>query len=601
MDILEQRFQVNLSGIIDLLSQHLYSGPQVFVRELLQNGVDAITARAHDEPNCEKRLTVEILSNRLEVTDSGIGLTEEEIHRFLSVIGQSSKRDLMGKQLDYIGQFGIGLLACFMVSDEITLQTKSANSPLQSWQWTGKPDGTYSVEQIDLDMPIGTRVILNANNQGKQYLEAKELLHWLNYYGKYLPYEINFINGKQHQRISALSIPWDYESTNKSNFNDKALTAAQDYFNGPFFDIIPFQTLKGKVKGIAYISAQPGALNGQQHHQIFLKGMRLSDTAHNILPEWAFFVNTIINAEDLSPTASRESLYQDETLAQCCEELGEQLIEYLIDMSTYSEQKFSHFVEIHQLSLKSLAAKNDYFCKKITPHLSFLTSKGRMKLIDYIAQNAILSIINNIDEFRQISQISNSKSQCVLCTGFAFDQEIIYKYAQLEGLEVKVVDPQSTVSQLQDVTQQGLLTFLKRINTMLNSEDVLVTLKHFEPVEVAALFVSSEKQMFISTAKKIQEQTDDFWGGIIDGVTDTSKTYQSNELCLNASNELVLQLSQLDDAELLKTYLQVLYVQSLLMGNFAVGDKELSLLNQGLLYLMNTGLNSLISNNNTCH
>jgi len=166
---------------------------------------------------------------------------------------------------------------------------------------------------------------------------------------------------------------------------------------------------------------------------------------------------------------------------------------------------------------------------------------------------------------------------------------------------VQVVDPQSTVSQLQDVNQPGLLTFLQRINTMLRAEDLLVTLKHFEPVGVPALFVSSEKQMYITTAKKIQEQTDDFWGEIIGDVTNTAETYRSSELCLNANNELVLQMSQLDDTKSLKTYLQVLYVQSLLMGNFAVGDKELSLLNQGLLYLMNTGLNALAPSSNTRH
>lgn len=118
-------FQVNLGGMLDVLSNHLYKSPDVFLRELLQNGVDAVTLRQKEQPGWNGgRLTIAVEpGRRLIFRDNGAGLSEEGIHRFLAVIGQSSKTELVNGKLpeDYIGRFGIGLLSCFMVSDSIVV------------------------------------------------------------------------------------------------------------------------------------------------------------------------------------------------------------------------------------------------------------------------------------------------------------------------------------------------------------------------------------------------------------------------------------------------------------------------------------------------
>ncbi|MBF1736119.1 MAG: HSP90 family protein, partial [Trueperella pyogenes] len=110
-------FQVDLRGMVDLLSRNLYSGPRVYIRELLQNGLDAIEARSALDPDCPRRVTITIEGRTLKCRDSGIGLTEEEAAGLLSTIGASSKRDELGMaRSDFLGQFGIGMLSCFMIS-----------------------------------------------------------------------------------------------------------------------------------------------------------------------------------------------------------------------------------------------------------------------------------------------------------------------------------------------------------------------------------------------------------------------------------------------------------------------------------------------------
>ena len=160
----EHRFQVNLGGMIEVLSDHLYSSPDVYIRELLQNAVDAIVARekaGQVEEVLQGKIHVVLSGEELQFTDNGIGLSEEEIHRFLAIIGESSKKELESGQLrsDYIGRFGIGLLSCFMVSDEIRVITRSVHDD-RTFLWIGRPDGTYTLDEYRETHEAGTNIIL---------------------------------------------------------------------------------------------------------------------------------------------------------------------------------------------------------------------------------------------------------------------------------------------------------------------------------------------------------------------------------------------------------------------------------------------------------
>ena len=175
----DQNFQVDLRGIIDLLSDHLYSGPEVYIRELLQNAVDALTAREQKDVGfiaSESPIQIEVVRAAsvadpptLVISDQGIGLTEPEVHEFLATIGQSSKRDL--SRDDFIGQFGIGLLSGFIVSEEIVVITRSIQDDSATLEWRGRADGTYSIRQLDHDAEPGTQVYLRAKPGCHEFLQ----------------------------------------------------------------------------------------------------------------------------------------------------------------------------------------------------------------------------------------------------------------------------------------------------------------------------------------------------------------------------------------------------------------------------------------------
>ena len=312
----QQNFQVNLRGVIELLSGHLYSGPQVYVRELMQNSVDAISARRLVESDFRPEINFELLNATpptLLVKDNGVGLTEDEVHQFLATIGQSSKRDALTRD-SFIGQFGIGLLSGFMVCDEIVVITRSAkqaDSP--TVEWKGRADGTYTVRVLDRDFEPGTQVYLQAKPGSQEFVEPDFVESMVRHYGSFLPIDVNVIRGSESLTINETP-PWDLEDESEEERSQQLADFAATTFDSSFLDYIPIRSEAGGVNGIAFVQLHASNTAAKQSHRVYLKNMLLSEQADKLLPDWAFFVRCVLNVTDLKPTASREALQDDHYL-----------------------------------------------------------------------------------------------------------------------------------------------------------------------------------------------------------------------------------------------------------------------------------------------
>lgn len=315
------RFKVNLGGMIEILSDHLYSSPDVYIRELLQNSVDAINAKKSysQDLDVEGLITLEIEEGKqLVFTDNGLGLTENEIHQFLAIIGESSKKNLKdGRiQTDYIGRFGIGLLSCFMVSDKIRMYTKSCCSvDAPVLEWCGKPNGIYNITShkdesniISFNEKSGTQVILTAKPGMEDYFKKETVKRLVIYYGMLLPFPVIIKQDNTEEQINPVYLPWEGRETNKNElmlFGNMMFAEPDSNMlanaGSKFFDCVPFYSKEGNVSGVAYIlnhAVQPTAKNS---HRIYLKNMLLTEKGDNLVPDWAVFTKCIVNAMDLRP------------------------------------------------------------------------------------------------------------------------------------------------------------------------------------------------------------------------------------------------------------------------------------------------------------
>ena len=185
------------------------------MRELLQNCVDAIFARRQIEPAYSGTVQIELIESAdglatLLFQDDGIGLTEEEIHGFLATIGQSSKRaGMVDRPEGFLGQFGIGLLSCFMVTDKIVVITRSAregdHGPLE---WRGNADGTYSVRAFKQSMPPGTQVFLRAKAEARDMFQPAQILNLARHYGEFLSPPILLTAAGRTEQVNT-DPPWE--------------------------------------------------------------------------------------------------------------------------------------------------------------------------------------------------------------------------------------------------------------------------------------------------------------------------------------------------------------------------------------------------------
>ena len=303
----EHKFQINLRGIIDLLSNHLYSTPHTFLRELLQNGVDAIAARKTLGKEFSPAISLEVTGSKSTPTlifeDTGIGLTEEEIHRFIATIGESSKRLASGERGgDFIGQFGIGLLSCFVVADEITMITRSArDGEGAAFEWKGRSDGTYEVRRMDSEFEPGTKVFIRARDDSHELFEADTLFERVQYYGGLLPVPLFAVKGDNRRQLNDAGAPWRREHPNKRAESDALLRYGEKAFETRFLDWIPLKSKAGGIDGVAFVLPYSASLAARQKHRVYLKNMLLTESADNLLPEWAFFVRCVVNATNLRP------------------------------------------------------------------------------------------------------------------------------------------------------------------------------------------------------------------------------------------------------------------------------------------------------------
>lgn len=591
------RFQVDLRGIIDLLSQNLYSGPHVFVRELLQNCVDAIRARERVDPSTVGAIDIEVGSNPDDPTlifrDNGIGLTEDEIHRFLATIGQSSKRqDISDQRNDFIGQFGIGLLSCFMVSDDIVVCTQPASGAPGS-MWRGRPDGTYSIEPLAQPIGVGSEVRLRGKKQFANYFEIGRVRELAAYYGSFLPYPITVHQSNERHCVNDVA-PWGLADVESEDTRETVLEFGRRFFGVDFLDYVPISSPVGGVDGIAFILPHSPAPTARGRHRVYLKGMLLSESAENLLPDWAFFVRCLVNADDLRPTASRESFYEDEKLDHTRSALGAALRTHLVNLARNNPRKLERFVVVHSLSIKALAVHDPEFLRLFADWLPFETSLGTMTLGEYRRNHPIVRFTANLDQFRQIARVAAAQRLCVLNGAYVYDADLLSKLPDVfPGTFVEHVDATSLAQEFEELSlaeRDESHTLRLAADRALAPFGCSVEVKKFAPGDLPALYSASHEASFLRSAEQAKDVSSDLWASVLDSVADRASSHAEASLCLNLNNALVRKLCSVTDGEVAELAVRLLYVQSLLLGHHPLSSQELSVLNTGLIRLIELGV-----------
>jgi molecular chaperone HtpG len=586
-------FQVDLRGLVDLLSQHLYSSPRVYVRELLQNAVDATTARCQLDQAAGRHvtpaaITISAASGALLVTDDGIGLTEDEAHRFLATIGGSSKRDdLEGARQEFLGQFGIGLLACFTVAERIRVVTRSARDPqAPTVEWLGASDGTYGVRVLPVDQQRavpGTTVSLTPRAGSGRWFDPALVADLAREYGAFLPYpvSVNSVLATEHPA------PWDRPYASDRDRREGLTAYAAQRLGFPPLDVIPLDVPLAGVRGAGFVLPRPASPVDGGRHRVYVKGMLLSDAATGLLPDWAFFVRCVIDTDTLRPTASREALYQDETLAAVRDTLGGQVRDWLTTLAAQDPARLAAFLSVHGLGVKALAAYDRELALIMLPHLRFETTDGNVPLSDFARAHPSVHLAATVEEFRQVATIAAAQGIGVVNGGYTYDSEIVALLPELlPGVTVAPLDAGVIAAALDPVEpaeELALGAVLAAARAALDPLDCDVILRAFHPVTVPALYLDSRAARTERTRAELAAQSSDLWADILGALKSMAPRAQ---LVLNHHSPVVRRLARITDQPLLAAAAESLYGQALLMTHRPLRQADTALLNRAFSELL---------------
>ena len=595
---MERTFQVDLRGVVDLLSHHLYGSPRVYVRELLQNAVDAITARRaadSDAPAVIRILPPEVTGDgTLRVHDTGIGLTEAQVHELLATIGRSSKRDELGfARHEFLGQFGIGLLSCFLVADEILVRTRHGDGP--TVLWTGYADGRYAVELAgpahERTEP-GTTVTLVPRRDADQWFALQTVTELARLFGSLLPVTVLVGDVQTTTGPPPWSPPEETAGPPQAaayQQREELTRYARETLGFTPFDVVPLAVPEAGLTGVAYVLPTPVNPAGRGGHRVYLKRMLLTESAEGLLPDWAFFARCVVDATELRPTASREALYEDNLLESTREALGDQLRGWLVRLAGSDPQRLGDFLQVHHLGVKALAMHDDDMLVLVEQWWPMETNHGRMTLAEFRQRHGLIRYAATTDEFRQLAAVAAAQDLAVVNGGYTYDREIIERMPGLDrSVLIERLEPTDLTTRFDAVdpaVELALRPFLATAQRTLERLGCEVVLRAYDPASLPALYLISRSAAFHDQLQASRDRADDLWAGVLDALA-SSGPPDRPQLVLNHRNPLVRRVTTLGDPELVGLAVEALYGQALLLGYHPIRPADAALLNSSFLGLL---------------
>ncbi|MDQ3817019.1 MAG: ATP-binding protein [Acidobacteriota bacterium] len=441
------RMETNFEGLIKLLAGHLYSEPDVFIRELIQNANDSIVRRRKAEPDHAGRIdiTVDVPCRTLSFRDNGIGMDHQDIKDFLSVIGSSgtgaSKREFEsrggGFSLELIGQFGIGMLSAFVVAEKVVVRTRKLGAR-EAFAWHNY--GSIDCELYeDAKEQVGSEIVITVGADYSFMLDEGRIKEAIVRYCDFIQFPVT-VNGRGP--VNAIDAPWHRRVWHSDDHKEAAY---REFLNRRYpdlmLDVIPVE-ISGEyeARGALFISDRyMPDIDTTGVVDIFVRRMLIRANDETILPPWAKFVRGVIDSPDLEPTAARDNIQRTHPSFEFLRaRLGEIIVERLSYLAEFEPEKFERINLWHHYHLKGMAFYHEDFFEKVCEMLLFETNEGRIPLGKYLGRNSPrqgaarkspIYYFAYRGAATQFYRLAEARGLVVINAGQSFEEDLLKKYA----------------------------------------------------------------------------------------------------------------------------------------------------------------------------
>ena len=403
-------FQAEVSKLLDLVANSLYSEREIFLRELISNSADACEKLRYqslskknilgDDVDLKINVRVSKKKKYIEIQDNGIGMTEQELIDNLGTIARSGTSKFMEamknkKETDVsaIGQFGVGFYSSYMVADNVEVISKGAEAE-DSYLWKSNGKENYSIEKID-NKKRGTTIKLLIKKDADEFLDSFRLRSIITKYSNYIPFPIildDLDNSKEkEEKINEGDPLWLKEKKDIKEEDYK-----QFYNNISFNFDEPLKTIHYNAEGVINYKAllylptnQPMDLfNSERKNKIklYVQKVFITDECDEIMPNWLRFVPGVVDSQDISLNISREMLQNNPVIEKIKKGITNKVLNEISTLAKKDNNKFLDFWKNFGAVIKEgLYEFNDHH-EKILTLLRFENSMNKefMSLDKYV-------------------------------------------------------------------------------------------------------------------------------------------------------------------------------------------------------------------------
>ena len=404
---------VSVENIFPLIKKFLYSDHEIFLRELVSNATDATLKLKHLCSIGEAKVDygnplIEVKINKdaktLHITDQGIGMTAEEVEKYINQIAFSGAEEFLEKYKDtakdagVIGHFGLGFYSAFMVANEVEIITKSyTDAPAVRWVCDGSPE--YSLEETTLRTERGTEIILHINDDSVEFLEEYRIGELLRKYNRFMPVPIKF-GTKQEALPRPENAPEDYKTeyvTVDNIINDThpawtkkpADLTDEDYrefyhslypmqFDEPLFYIHLNVDYPFNLTGILYFPKLSGDMQLQKDRiQLYQNQVFVTDNVEGIVPDFLTMLKGVIDSPDIPLNVSRSYLQADGNVKKIGSYITRKVADKLKQLFTNNREDFQQKWNDIKVVLEYGMLTDDKFYEKAGDFVLYPTVDGK--------------------------------------------------------------------------------------------------------------------------------------------------------------------------------------------------------------------------------
>ena len=439
------KINVTTENIFPIIKKFLYSDHEIFLRELISNAVDATqkvkTLSSVGEYKGELgdltiRVKVDKKAKTITVSDSGVGMTEEEIDKYINQIAFSGAEEFLSKYKDQtqaiIGHFGLGFYSSFMVSDKVEINTRSYKDEAQPVRWSCKGTPEFSIENSDREAR-GTDIVLHINKENEDFLEESKINELLTKYCRFLPIPIAFGTEKEWKDGKEVDTgkdkivnetnplwtrkPADLKDEDYANFYNDLYPTGQD----PLFNIHLNVDYPFNLTGILYFPRIKSNFDIQKNKiQLYCNQVYVTDSVEGIVPEYLTLLHGVIDSPDIPLNVSRSYLQSDSNVKKISSHITKKVADRLHEIFKENREQFESkwddlklFITFGMISDEKFYERADKFALFKNTDGKYFTFDEYEKLIkeNQTDKNKTLIYLYTTDKEEQYSYIDQAKSR----------------------------------------------------------------------------------------------------------------------------------------------------------------------------------------------